>query len=92
MLDTKNFYFKTGFRTFEAAAYLRKAGADLITLKRLFKSDYLSYVRRTELITAAQFYRDNIAISMWDGPRLENAKVVMSQAADELLNIEERCV
>ena len=89
VLDTKNFYFKTGFRTFEAAAYLRKAGADLITLKRLFKSDYLSYVRRTELITAAQFYRDNIAISMWDGPRLENAKVVMSQAADELLNIEE---
>lgn len=88
VLDTKNFYFKTGFRTFEAAAYLRKAGADLIALKRLFKSDYISYIRRTELITAAQFYGDNIAISVWDGPMLENAKIIMSQAADELLNIE----
>lgn len=89
VLDTKNFYFKTGFRTFEAAAYLRKAGADLIALKRLFKSDYMSYIRRTEFITAAQFYKHNIAISLWEGPVMENAKVIMSQAADELLNIEE---
>lgn len=88
ILDTKNFYFRTGFRTFEAAAYLRRAGADLIELKRLFKSDYLTFNRKTELIGAAEFYRKNITISVWEGEKLGNAIVIMSQAADELLNIE----
>ncbi len=88
ILDTKNFYFRPGFRTFEAAAYLRRAGADLIELKRLFKSDYLTFNRKTELIGAAEFYRKNITISVWEGEKLGNAIVIMSQAADELLNIE----
>ncbi len=88
VLDTKNFYFKTGSRTFEAAAYLKKMGADPIEVKKLFKSDYDSYIRRVEFIASAQFYRESVAISKWDGPPLEDAKVIMSQAADELLNIE----
>ncbi len=88
VLDTKNFYFKTGFRTFEAAAYLKKSGADPIEVKKLFQSNYESYIRRTELISAAEFYKDRIAISIWDGGALEDSKVIMAQAADELLNIE----
>jgi len=88
ILDTKNFCFKTGFRTFEAAAYLRKFGADPVSLKKIFRSDFDSFVRRTEFIQSADFYKDNIAISVWNGEPFDDAKAVMSQAADELLSIE----
>jgi c-di-AMP phosphodiesterase-like protein len=88
VLDTKNFCFKTSFRTFEAAAYLRRIGADPIEVKKIFQSGFGSYVRKTEFIQAAEFYFDHIAISIWNGEPFENAKTVMSQAADELLSIE----
>lgn len=88
VLDTKNFYFKTGFRTFEAAAYLKKAGADPIAVKKLFQSDHESYIRRVEMITGAELYKGRIAISVCEGVSFNNAKAVMAQAADELLNIE----
>ncbi|MDP4152411.1 MAG: DHH family phosphoesterase [Bacillota bacterium] len=88
VLDTKNFFFKTGFRTFEAAAYLRKAGADPMEVKKTFQSDFDSYVRKTEFIQNADFYKDKIAISIWNGEPFEDAKTVMAQAADELLSIE----
>lgn len=88
VLDTKYFCFKTGFRTFEAAAYLKRCGADPIEVKKLFQSDYESYMRRVELITAAELYKGQIAISVCEGMVFNNSKVIMAQAADELLNLE----
>lgn len=83
-VDTKNFYFKTGVRTFEAAAYLRKQGADTIDVKKLFSSDLESYIKKSQIIKSAQVIK-NIAIAVC--PSEIKDTVVAAQAADELLNI-----
>jgi len=83
-LDTKNFTMKTGVRTFEAAAYVRRAGADTIEVKRLFQNDMTSYLARCDIIRTAVRYRNNITIAH----STENVdRPVAAQAADELLNI-----
>lgn len=83
-VDTKNFYFKTGVRTFEAAAYLRKQGADTIDVKKLFSSDLESYIKKSQIIKSAQVIK-NIAIAVCP-PEIKDT-VIAAQAADELLNI-----
>lgn len=85
MLDTKNFVMKTGARTFEAAAFLRKNGADPVEAKRLFANSFESCQQKFEFISAAELYH-NMAIAVGthsDG----DYRVVAAQAADELLNI-----
>ena len=84
VLDTKNFSVRTGSRTFEAAAFLRRAGAEPVDVKKLFQSDLDSVRSRYRVIQAAQLYKDEIAIAAVD---FNAGRVIASQAADELLNI-----
>lgn len=83
-VDTKNFTFKTGVRTFEAAAYLRASGVDTLHVKKLFRESIDSYKLKAGIVTEAQLYGDNIAISLFHGvvPHL-----VVAEAADEMLEI-----
>ena len=84
VLDTKNFTIRTGERTFEAAAYLRSAGADTAEVKKLLQSDMDTTVARYSVLTSAKLYRD-IAIAC---PTEAYSRIVAAQAADELLNIQ----
>ncbi|WBW97624.1 DHH family phosphoesterase [Oceanirhabdus sp. W0125-5] len=83
-IDTKNFYFKTGVRTFEAAAFLRKMGADTIEVKKLFAEDLDEFSERAEIIKSAEIIND-IAIALC--PEKINNNVIVAKVADELLNI-----
>lgn len=85
-LDTRGFNFKTGVRTFEAASYLRRLGANPANVKRMFRNDLDVYIEKAHIISNAKIYRDNIAISLSDYSG-ENAQLVVAQAADDLLNI-----
>ncbi len=87
MLDTKNFVMRTGVRTFEAAAYLRKAGADTVTVKSMFSTSFELYKRKTDLITNAVMYK-NCAITITDDENIDTIRIAAPQAADELLYIE----
>ena len=85
MLDTKNFVMKTGVRTFEAAAYLRKMGADTVNVKRLFADSIETYRYKSQIINSAQIYR-KCAIAVAE-EYADNIRVAASQAADEMLGI-----
>ena len=86
VVDTKNFTFQTGVRTFEAASILRRAGADMQRVKALFQDDYDTIRMRAEVVNRAEIYRDEIAISHFDA-NAKNSILVAAQAADELLDI-----
>lgn len=86
MMDTKSFTFKTGVRTFEAAAYLRKCGVDIIKVKKWFQSDLETYNKISNIIGNAQIVYDSIAISVYEEED-KDANVVCAKAADELLTI-----
>ena len=86
MMDTKNFTFKTGVRTFEAAAYLRKCGVDIIKVKKWFQSDIKTYNIISEIVSDAEIINDSIAISIYYKED-KNANVICAKAADELLTI-----
>ena len=86
MMDTKTFTFKTGVRTFEAAAYLRKCGVDIIKIKKWFQSDLETYNKISNIIGKAELVYDTIAISIYDEED-KDANVVCAKAADELLTI-----
>ena len=86
MMDTKNFTFKTGVRTFEAAAYLRKCGVDIIKVKKWFQSDLDTYNKISNIIGKAELVYDTIAISMYEEEEKET-NVICAKAADELLTI-----
>ncbi|MBO6039961.1 MAG: DHH family phosphoesterase, partial [Oscillospiraceae bacterium] len=83
VLDTKSFTIRTGERTFDAASYLRRCGADTSEVKKLFQTDMDSTVSRYKLMQSAQLYR-GIAIVVSDAPQ---TRVITAQAADDLLNI-----
>ncbi|MDD6396097.1 MAG: DHH family phosphoesterase [Firmicutes bacterium] len=85
MLDTKSFVLKTGARTFEAAAYLRRRGADTIDVKRFFSGSLQTYIEKSQLVSSADLYGD-CAISCTDED-IDGIRVIASQAADEMLNI-----
>ena len=89
ILDTKNFTERTGSRTFEAAAALRKAGADPQEIRGYFKNDMASYRKQMEIITKAEMVTDHIALAAWDGELFDGIKVIAAKAADELLNVAE---
>ena len=85
-LDTKNFVMKTGVRTFEAAAYLRKCGADTIKVKGFFTSSIEDYRKRSELISDAEIIGScAIAVARMQS---DDIRIIAPQAADELLSIE----
>ena len=86
MMDTKNFTFKTGVRTFEAAAYLRKCGIDIIRVKKWFQSDLKTYTKISKIIDNAEIINDTIGISIYD-ENDKDANVICAKAADELLTI-----
>ncbi len=86
MLDTRNFVLRTGVRTFEAAAYLRRIGADSITVRKLFSNTMDSYQRRSRIVSGAQIYK-NCAVAESDFSA-EDMRIVAPQAADELLSID----
>ena len=86
MMDTKNFTFKTGVRTFEAAAYLRKCGVDIIKVKKWFQSDLKTYNTISEIVSKAEIVGDSIAISIYDKVD-KDANIICAKAADELLTI-----
>lgn len=86
MMDTKNFTFKTGVRTFEAAAYLRRCGVDIIKVKKWFQSDLESYNTISEIVRKAEVVRDSIGISIYDVQEKETS-LICAKAADELLTI-----
>lgn len=84
MLDTKNFTMRTGGRTFEAAAFLRRAGADTAEVKKLFQTDLSGTIAKYDLIRNATLYREGLALAYADH---SVGRITASQAADELLNI-----
>ena len=84
MLDTKDFTVRTGERTFEAAAFLRRAGADTSEVKKLLQTDMEHTVARYKILQTASIYRADIAIA---APTEPQDRIVAAQAADELLNI-----
>lgn len=86
MLDTKNFVLKTGVRTFEASAYLKRRGADTVEVKKLFSNSLDTYKERSQLVAGAEVYKNcAIACSNWEFP---NVRIAAAQAADELLSIQ----
>ena len=87
LVDTKNFSFKTGVRTFEAAAYLRKVGLDISEVKHIFKSDFQSYVAKAETVKNAEFIDGQIAISIAAEAGSEDMAIIAAQSVDELLSI-----
>ncbi len=84
-LDTKNFIMRTGVRTFEAAAYLRKLGADTVTVKKLFSSTIESYKRRTQIVSSADIH-NRCAIASTE-LKSDDIRLISPQAADDLLSI-----
>ena len=85
MLDTRSFVMKAGVRTFEAAAYLRKLGADTVEVKRMFSGSMEMYRKKTAIIARAELYKNTaIACDQEGGPEV---RIAASQAADELLSI-----
>lgn len=85
-LDTKNFAFKTGVRTFEAASYLRKIGADTIEVKELFNADISDFTTKAEIIQNTKIINNRICIG-YTSSEIDNVNVIIAKAADELLNI-----
>ena len=86
MMDTKSFTFKTGVRTFEAAAYLRRCGVDIIRVKKWFQSDLESFNKIADIVKRAEIVNDTIAISI-NKEKTKDASIVCAKAADELLTI-----
>ncbi len=86
IIDTDNFLTKTGVRTFEAAAFLRRCGADVTRVRKMFRNDMAEYKARAEAVRHAEVYR-GFALSVCPGKGLVSPTIVGSQAANELLNI-----
>ncbi|MEF9970905.1 MAG: DHH family phosphoesterase [Oscillospiraceae bacterium] len=84
VMDTKNFAMRTGERTFDAAAFLRRAGADTTAVKKLLQNGLDDTVARYKILQQVKRYRDNIAIAVIEEPQ---DRIVAAQAADEMLNI-----
>ena len=87
VIDTNNFMSKTGVRTFEAAAFLRRNGADVTRVRKLFREDALEYKTKADAVSQAEIYRNAYAISVCTHEDIHDPTVVGAQAANELLNI-----
>ena len=87
LIDTNNFMTKTGVRTFEAAAYLRRSGAEVTRVRKMLRNDMACYKARAEAVRHAEVYRGAFAISVCPSEDVESPTIVGAQAANELLNI-----
>ena len=87
MMDTKSFTFKTGVRTFEAAAYLRRCGVDIIRVKKWFQSDLESFNKIAEIVKSSEIVNTSIAIAMYNQHKEKDVSLMCAKAADELLTI-----
>ena len=87
MMDTKSFTFKTGVRTFEAAAYLRRCGVDIIKVKKWFQSDLESFNMIADIVKSAEIVNESIAIAMYNDDKSKDVSLICAKAADELLTI-----
>ncbi len=87
VVDTNNFVTKTGVRTFEAAAFLRRSGADVTRVRKMFREDAQEYKARADAVSQAEIYRQYFAISICMAEDLPSPTVIGAQAANELLNI-----
>ena len=87
MIDTSNFMTKTGVRTFEAAAFLRRNGADVTRVRKLFREDAVEYKAKADAVSQAEIYRGIFAISTCSSEDIQSPTIVGAQAANELLNI-----
>lgn len=87
VVDTNNFLAKTGVRTFEAAAFLRRHGADVTRVRKMFRENVLDYKAKADAVSQAAIYKNNYAISYCNAEDVANPPVIGAQAANELLNI-----
>ena len=87
MIDTNNFTTRAGVRTFEAAAFLRRSGADVTRVRKMLRDNLESYQARAEAVRTAHIYRDCFAIARCPSEGVDSPTVVGAQAANELLNI-----
>ena len=87
MIDTDNFMSKAGVRTFEAAAFLKRSGADITRIRKLLRYDMTEYKASAEVVRKAEIYQGVFAISVCEGDGLESPTIVGAQAANELLDI-----
>lgn len=88
MLDTRNFVLKSGVRTFEAAAFLRKQGADTVSVKKIFSGSMDNYQKKAEIVSDVQFYK-GVAIAYAKRGSGPDLRIACAQAADELLSIKD---
>lgn len=87
MIDTNNFVNRTGVRTFEAAAFLRRCGADITLVRKMFRDDMESYRAKAEIISRAEVYHEKFAIAVGGHLDIESPTIIGAQAANELLDI-----
>lgn len=87
MIDTNNFVSRTGVRTFEAAAFLRRSGADITLVRKMFRDDMESYQAKAKIISSVEVYRDKFAIAQGQDLQIESPTIIGAQAANELLDI-----
>ncbi len=87
VMDTNNFQSKTGVRTFEAAAFLRRSGTDVTRVRKLFREGAAEYKTKADAVSQAEIYREEFAISRCQSAGVESPTVVGAQAANELLDI-----
>jgi c-di-AMP phosphodiesterase-like protein len=87
VIDTQEFTNQTGVRTFEAAAYLRRCGADITRIRKVFRENFTDYQAKAAAISNAEIYRNSYAFSIINSKGLESPTVVCAQTANELLNI-----
>ncbi len=88
MIDTNNFMNRTGVRTFEAAAFLRRCGADIAYVRKIFRDDMESYRAKAEIISSAEVYKQQFAIARGENLHTESPTIIGAQAANELLDID----
>ena len=87
MIDTNNFVNKTGVRTFEAAAFLRRCGANITQVRKMFRDDMASYQAKAEIISRVEVYQEKFAIARGENLDIESPTIVGAQAANDLLDI-----
>jgi hypothetical protein len=88
VIDTDNFLTKTGVRTFDAASYLRRSGADVVRVRKMFRSDMYTYRQLAEGVINSEIYMEHFAISTVDPKESDAPTVVAAKVANDLLNIE----
>ena len=87
MVDTNNFLTRTGVRTFEAAAYLRRCGADVTRVRKMFRDSMGDYRAKAETIANAEIFEECFAIAICPSDGLDNPTIIGAQAANDLLNV-----